>query len=148
MTGQSDTTSRDFFDTNILVYAYDQRDPVKRRLALDIFANAVARDAVVVSAQVLGEFFNTATRRILNPISVEEAENVISLFSDFTVVELDLALVQQAVATCRRYQISYWDALIVAAAERAGCGRIISEDLNPGQSYHGVVVVNPFVGGS
>ena len=91
MTGQSDTISRDFFDTNILVYAHDQRDPVKRRLALDIFANAVARDAVVVSAQVLGEFFNAATRRILNPISVEEAEDVIRLFSDFTVVALDLA---------------------------------------------------------
>ena len=148
MTGQSDTTSRDFFDTNILVYAHDERDPVKRRLALELFDNAVARGTIVVSAQVLGEFFNTATRRIPNPISVQEAEDVISLFSDFTVVALDLELVRRAVATCGQYQVSYWDALIIAAAEQAGCGRIISEDLNAGQSYHGVVVVNPFVGGS
>ena len=148
MTDPSAITSRDFFDTNILVYAHDQRDPAKRKLALDLYANAIARGTVVVSAQVLGEFFNTVTRRIPNPISVEEAGEVISLFSMLTVVALDLALVQRAVFTCRRYEVSYWDALIIAAADRAGCARIISEDLNPGQSYHGVVVVNPFLSDS
>ena len=60
------------------------------------------------------------------------------------VVALDLALVRRAIGTQMRYQISYWDALIVAAAESADCTRILTEDLNPGQSYHGIVVVNPF----
>ena len=92
---------------------------------------------VVVSALVLAEFFNTTIKRIPNPISVAEAEDVISLFSDFAVIALDLALVREAVSVYGRYQISYWDALIIAAAKRAGCARIISEDLNPGQSYHG-----------
>lgn len=148
MTGQSATTSRDFFDTNILVYMYDDRDPQKQDKAFDTVTVAIDNHTGAVSAQVLGEFFNTVTRRIPNSLSVEAAEDAISLFARMRVVSLDLALVRRAVATSGRYQISYWDALIVAAAERAGCGRIISEDLNPGQSYHGVVVANPFVSGS
>ena len=147
MTGQSDTTSRDFFDTNILVYMYDDRDPQKQDRAFNTVTEAVDNNTGVVSAQVLGEFFNTVTRRIPNSISVGEAQDAISMFAQMTVVALDLELVRRAVETCGLYQVSYWDALIIAAAERAGCGRIISEDLNAGQSYHGVVVVNPFVGG-
>ncbi len=147
MTGQSATISRDFFDTNILVYMYDDRDPQKQDRAFNTVTEAIDNHTGAVSAQVLGEFFNTVTRRIPNSLSVEAAEEAISLFAQMTVVALDLELVKQAVSISGRYQVSYWDALIIAAAERAGCGRIISEDLNPGQSYHGVVVVNPFVGG-
>ena len=146
MTGPSATTSRDFLDTNILVYMYDRRDPEKQARAFEVTGNAIANGTGVVSAQVLGEFFNTVTRRVPNPISAEVAEDAISLFARMLVVELDLALVRRAVATCRRYQISYWDGLIIAAAERAGCDRIISEDLNDGQVYHGIVVENPFGG--
>lgn len=147
MTGQSDTISRDFFDTNILVYMYDRRDLTKYERARRVVGEAVDNNTGVVSAQVLGEFFNTVTRRIPNPISVGEAQDAISMFAQMSVVALDLELVRRAVETCGQYQVSYWDALIIAAAERAGCARIISEDLNAGQSYHGVVVVNPFVGG-
>lgn len=146
MTGPSATTSRDFLDTNILVYMYDQRDPGKQARAFEVTGNAIANGTGVVSAQVLGEFFNTVTMRIPNPISVEVAEDAISLFAKMPVVELDLALVRRAVTTCRRYQISYWDSLIIVAAERAGCARIISEDLNDGQVYHGIVVESPFDG--
>ena len=148
MTGQSDTISRDFFDTNILVYASDVSEPDKQSLAIELVENAVENGSGVLSAQVLGEFFNSVTRRIRRPLSMDEAELLIEKYSVMPVVELDLELVKRAVATSGRYQVSYWDALIIAAAERAGCARIISEDLNPGQSYHGVVVVNPFVGGS
>ena len=59
-------------------------------------------------------------------------------------VEIDAQLVERAIETLRRYGISYWDALIVAAAERSGCRKLLSEDLNPDQRYHGIVVVNPF----
>lgn len=148
MTGQSDTISRDFFDTNILVYASDDSEPDKQPLTIELVESAVENSSGVVSAQVLGEFFNSVTRRIRRPLSMDEAELLIEKYSVMSVVELDLDLVKRAVVTCGQYQVSYWDALIIAAAERAGCARIISEDLNPGQSYHGVVVVNPFVGGS
>ena len=146
MTGPRATISSDFFDTNILVYMYDRHDPAKQARAFEAASEAIVYRTGVVSAQVLGEFFTTVTRRIPNPISVEAAEEAISLFARMLVVELDLALVQRAIVTSSRYQISYWDGLIVAAAERAGCARIISEDLNAGQIYHGIEVVSPFGG--
>ena len=144
MTGHTGSTDRDFFDTNVLVYAYDQRDHVKQARADELVSGALAGERGALSAQVLGEFFNTVTRRIPNPLPIDVAEAAIHVYSAMSVVELDLSLVQRAIGTCRRYQISYWDALIVAAAERAGCSRILSEDLNPGQLYNGIPVVNPF----
>ena len=144
MTGPSASTGRDFFDSNILVYMYDQRDPVKHGRAFEVVSHSMDVGTGVLSAQVLGEFFNTVTKRIPDPLSDDAAEGAIRVFAAMPVVELDLALVQRAIGTCRRYQISYWDALIVAAAERAGCTRILSEDLNPGQTYNGIPVVNPF----
>jgi predicted nucleic acid-binding protein len=102
------------------------------------------RESGVLSAQVLGEFFTTVTRRIPDPLSIDEAEEVIRQVTILPVMDLDLALVHRAVGTSRRYHISYWDALIIAAAERAGCLRIFSEDLNSGQSYNGILIENPF----
>ena len=143
MNGQSAST-RGFFDTNVLVYAYDHSEPHKRRRALDLLVTAMERESGVLSAQVLGEFFTTVTRRIPDPLSIDEAEEVIRQVTILPVMDLDLALVHRAVGTSRRYHISYWDALIIAAAERAGCLRIFSEDLNSGQSYNGILIENPF----
>ena len=144
MTDHTGSADRDFFDTNVLVYAYDQRDRVKQARAGDLVSSALAGETGVLSTQVLGEFFNTVTRRIPEPLSNDDAEAAILLLASLQVVELDVTLVQRAIGTCRRYRISYWDALIVAAAERAGCTRILSEDLNQGQTYNGIPVVNPF----
>ena len=139
-----DMADREFFDTNILIYASDRSEPEKQSQARRLLKRAIENDTGVVSAQVLSEFFTVVTRRIRQPLSIEEAEHVIEQLTILPVVAVDVALVRQAIGTCRRYQISYWDALIVAAAEKAGCTRIISEDLNPGQSYHGIAVVDPF----
>ena len=144
MTDPSAYTSRNFLDTNVLVYGYDRRDPAKMARALDLLSDAIESGTGVVSAQVLSEFFNVVTRRLPNPLSFEVAGTIVGEIAAMPVVEIDAALVQRAIGVCRRYRISYWDALIVAAAERARCSRILSEDLNPGQSYDGVVVVNPF----
>ena len=146
MTDRTATTtgSRDFFDANILVYAHDPRDQMKQAVAQSLLADAFANDTGALSAQVLGEFFNTATRRLPNRLSVEEAMQVIEQVSVLPVVALDLELVRRAVTTSQRYQISYWDGLIIAAADRAGCTRVFTEDLNDGQAYHGVVAINPF----
>lgn len=146
MTGRFAFTmaSRDFFDSNVLIYAYDPRDPAKQLQAEGLLADATAARTGVISAQTLGEFFNTVTRRLPNPLPIELALEAIDRFAIMPVIELDLQLVRRAINTSGRYQISYWDALIVAAAERAGCTRILSEDLNSGQSYNGVLVVNPF----
>lgn len=144
MTDPSASTSRDFFDTNVLVYGYDRRDPAKRARALDLLGAAIESGTGIVSAQVLSEFFNVVTRRLPDPLSFEVAGTIVGEIAAMQVVEIDVALVQRAIGVCRRYGISYWDSLIVAAAERARCSRILSEDLNHGQSYNGVIVINPF----
>ena len=136
--------NRDFFDSNILIYAYDPRDASKQVQAQRLLTDAIAGGSGVVSAQALGEFFNTVTRRLPNPLPNDMALEAIDRFAIMPVIELDLPLVRRAINTSGRYQISYWDALIIAAAERGGCARILSENLNSGQSYNGVVVVNPF----
>ena len=133
-----------FFDTNVLVYAYDQRDPGKQSQAQALLLNATQTQTAVVSAQVLGEFFVVVTRKIPQPMTAEEAAEVIAEFGAIEVVPLDFSLVQRAIATQQEYGISYWDSLILSAAERAGCVKVFSEDLNSGQSYHGVEVQNPF----
>ena len=140
----TDTTDKVFFDTNILVCVYDRQDPDKQERAFELISDAITNENGFVSAQVLGEFYNATTRRVANPLPQEVAGQAINLFATLPVIEIDLALVQRAAGTCNRYRISYWDALIVAAAEKAGCARIISEDFNPGQSYNGVVAFNPF----
>ena len=139
---------RDFFDTNVLIYAIDRSEPEKQSQARALLRSAVENGTGVLSAQVLGEFFtistSTSPRHNRQPISRAEAEQVIERLSVLHIVPLDLPLVQRAVSTCQRYQISYWDGLIIAAAERAGCARVFTEDLNDGQSYNGVVAFNPF----
>ena len=135
---------REFIDTNILVYAYDRHDPTKHSKAQELLTNGIENETAVLSAQVLSEFFTVVTSRIPNPLSIEQAEEAIDLFAILPVVELDLAMTRRAISTHKQYRVSYWDSLIIAAAEKAGCTRIISEDLNPGQSYHSIVVVNPF----
>ena len=137
-------TDRTFIDTNVLVYRYDDSDPIKQVRAQELLKTGIENETAVVSAQVLGEFFTTVTRKIQNPLSADDAQAAVDLISTLSVVALDLALVRRAISTQKRYGISYWDALIVVAAESAGCTRILSEDLNSGQAYNGIVVVNPF----
>ena len=133
-----------FINTNILVYAYDSNDTAKQEYAQQLLRNCISDDTAVLSAQVLSEFFTVVTKRIPNPLSVEEAEQVLDILGILPVVEIDYRLVRRAIDLHRLYGISYWDSLIVAAAHRAGCKQILTEDLNAGQSYQGVMVVNPF----
>ena len=136
--------ARTFIDTNILVYAYDSHDPQKRERAHAILKRGIEDETAVLSAQVLSEFFTVVTRRIPNPLSIQEAEDALSLVSVLLVIEIDLWLVRRAIGIHWHYGITYWDSLIVAAAERAECAQILSEDFSSGQTYNGIVAVNPF----
>jgi len=138
-------SDRVFLDTNVLVYAYDGHEPAKQRRAQQVLRSGLVDDSAVLSAQVLGEFFVTVTRKIPTPLSCAEARDIIELVSTLPVVDVDHVLVKRALSVHEQYQISYWDALIVAAAERAGCVAIITEDLQHGQSYGDVTVKNPFL---
>ncbi len=137
-------TAKAFLDTNILVYAYDTHDASKQEKAGHIIRKAIEEESGIVSAQVLGEFFVVVTRKIRNPLPMSDAEAIVDILSAFPVAEIDLQLVRRAIDTQKACKISYWDSLIVAAAEREGCTVILSEDLNDGQQYNGVRVQNPF----
>ena len=135
---------RVFLDTNILVYAYDKNEPEKQIRAQDILKAAIEEESGIISAQILGEFFVVVTRRIKEPLPIDDAEKIIDIISVLPVAEIDKNLVRDAINIQKGYGISYWDSLIVATAKREGCDRIITEDLNDGQKYHGVLVENPF----
>ena len=133
-----------FFDTNIVLYAFDLQSVAKREIAVELICEHMANRSIVVSTQVLGEFFVNATGKFLPPMSIDDANEVINQLCQFTVVPLDKALVVRAIDAHNRYQLSYWDGLVIAAAERAGCKVLYSEDLGHQQSYFDVKVINPF----
>ena len=137
-------TDKLFLDTNVLVYAYDSHDPQKQQIAQSLLTESIEQENGVLSVQVLGEFFTVVTRHIKHPMSADEAQQVITAMSMLPVQEIDLSLVVRAIDTHRRYKISYWDALIVSAAERSNCVKIVTEDLNDDQTYHGITAFNPF----
>jgi predicted nucleic acid-binding protein len=133
----------DFLDTNVFVYAYQFNDREKRRVAQELVEAAVA-GKFVISVQVLSEFASTLLHKA-SPLATPEA--VTAILDDLSPVKLVSAnsdLVRRAVEACRAYGLHFYDGMIVAAAERAGCARILSEDFNAGQEYFGVVVTNPF----
>ena len=133
-----------FLDTNIIVYAYDTHEPQKQREAQILLTTGIEEESVVISVQVLGEFFNVITRRIKQPMSPDEAQEIIASLSVLSIEDIDLSMVNRAISIHKGFRISYWDALIVATAERAKCTKILSEDLNHGQIYNGILVSNPF----
>ena len=98
----------------------------------------------MVSTQVLNEFCVTARRKAMREQTVRE---LIDSFCNYQVVPTDLLIVKRALDASKEYGLSHWDALIVAAAERAKCHCIYSEDMNHGQEYFGIRVENPFISG-
>ena len=132
-----------FVDTNVWVYAVDAADPDKRLRALEVTEPASGRD-LVISAQVLTEFYALVTRKFAVPVQAEDAEAMVRELSALPVVAIDSSLVVSAIAASRRWQISIWDALILRAAEVSGCRSVLSEDLAAGATYGSVVVENPF----
>lgn len=133
-----------FFDTNVVVYAYDSSDPVRQSKAQRALTEAFARGDGAVSTQVFGEFFHTVVIRKKIMTSAEALAIIATLEAGLQVESITPPLVREAVLTHQRYQLRYWDSLIVATARQCGCKEVVSEDMNDGQDYGGVVVMNPF----
>ena len=134
---------RVFLDTNILVYAIEIAgpDPAKSSRALAL----AKRTDACISVQVLGEFYRavTATRRAV-PLKHDEAVAWIQLWKRLDVRSMTMPHVDLALEIVGRFGVSYFDALILAAARLAGCKTVFSEDLSDGQDYGGVRVEDPF----
>jgi predicted nucleic acid-binding protein len=133
-----------FLDTNILIYAIESGGP--EPLKFSAATNLLRRTDICLSTQVLGEFYRAATSpRRTSPLKHAEAVAWIQLWKRHQIEPLTVAHVDLALELAGQFQIGYYDALILAAAQLAGCQVVYSEDLNAGQSYGGVKVENPFV---
>ena len=133
----------EFLDTNVLVYAYDPGDSRKQRIAQELIRRALAGDCLL-STQVLAEFAATVLHKMQPAARPEDVAAVLDALGAIRVVIPDADVVRRAVDVRAEYGVHFYDGMIVAAAERGGCGRIWSEELNPGQKYFGVAVENPF----
>jgi predicted nucleic acid-binding protein len=140
--GTTSTTVRPFVDTNVFVYAHDADEPAKRERALELLAEHAA--SLVVSTQVLAEFYVVTTRKLAKPLEPEVAAAQLDDLSRGTVVGMDSDLVRSAVSLSREHGLSLWDAMIVRAAVRGGCDVLFSEDMTDGATLDGVRVSNPF----
>lgn len=135
---------RVFLDTNVLAYLLDPSEPVKQARALERLDAERRERELVVSTQVLQELYVALTRGSTPITSPERAEAAVRAASRYLVVGIDTALVLDAIRTSRTWKVSFWDALVLGAANGAGCARVLSEDLSHGQRYGDVVVENPF----
>jgi predicted nucleic acid-binding protein len=131
-----------FLDANVLVYAVSSAaaEAGKKKIAVGLITSA----NFGVSAQALQEFYVTVTRKIKQPITAREAMEFIRSLAKFPLVPVDIQLIERASEFSQRYQISYWDGAIIAAAERLQAKVVYSEDLNNEQIYGAVQVLNPF----
>jgi len=135
--------SKVFVDTNLFVYSIDQRDLIKRDKARNILKRLVEVHQPVISTQVIKEFYVVASTKLKADTFI--VKNIIHNFRNLEVVNNDLELIEQAIDISTISRLSFWDSLIIAAAEKANCEFVFSEDMNPGQTYRGVMLINPFV---
>ncbi len=133
-----------FLDTNILVYAHDNVVPNKREIAACLVTRLWREGSGVLSVQVLQELYVALTKRAAIAMDPEEVENILQDYLTWKIVINDATAVMDAIQIQRRYHISFWDALIVKAANQSGAKILYSEDLNHEQVYGEVKVLNPF----
>jgi predicted nucleic acid-binding protein len=137
-------TDNIFVDTNVLLYWRDASEPRKQVIAAAKLAELWETHAGRLSVQVLNEYFVNVTRKLDPGLSPEEAWDDVEALSAWDPLPIDMPILTRTFAVQRRYQLSWWDSMIVAAAEAAGCTRILSEDLSNDTSYFGITVENPF----
>ncbi len=138
-------SDKTFVDSNILIYAYDLDAGRKHLKAVDILESLWEHNLGVLSMQVLQEFYVNVTRKIARPLARRSARAIVEAYAIWC-VNTTPAELMAAFHIEDDARIGFWDALIVAAAVKAGARRILSEDLNPGQKIAGVRIENPFAG--
>lgn len=136
-------TAPEFLDSNIVIYAYDPNDARKQRIARELLKRAVKGECGV-SVQVLAEVAATLLHKVTPRTPPETVAEILDLLGPIPTFSPDADTVRRAVQACAQYGVHFYDGMILAAAERAGCRRVWSEDLNTGQVYFGIRVENPF----
>jgi predicted nucleic acid-binding protein len=133
-----------FVDTNVLVYAFDKASSPKKHIAQCLLNELMEKDRLRVSTQVLQELYVTLTKKVSQRCSSEEALSALDDLTAWPLMVVDYAAVRAAGGLAGQAKLSFWDALIVVAAARAGAGVLYTEDLNDGQEILGVRISNPF----
>ena len=141
-------SDRVFVDTNVLIYAHDRDAGRKHSLAAEIVRGLWESRLGVLSVQVLQEFYVNVTRKIPSPVPRETARKLVEAYGRWHVEVADPALLIRASEVEERHSLSFWDALIIAAAARAQAGRLLSEDLQAGRRMLGLRIENPFAAGA
>lgn len=133
-----------FVDTNVLVYIFDDDSPRKQRIARELLDEEA--DRIVLSTQVLSEFYVTVTRKLARPLSTDRAIDALDALCELPVHALGTEIVRLAVRRSVGSQVSYWDALIIETALAAGATVLLTEDLHDGQKFGDLRVANPLLG--
>ena len=133
-----------FVDTNVLAYAHDRSEASKRPIAQGILENLWQDQAGAVSTQVLQELYVVVTRKFDPPMPHAAARELVTLYGEWRMVHVDVAHILAASQLQERHGLSFWDALVVEAANRAGATRLLTGDLQGGQRIGGVTIENPF----
>ena len=133
-----------FLDTNILIYAYDVSAGKKHEMAKMILMDLWSSGKGVLSIQVLQEFFVNITKKVSKPLDIKTAKDIIKDLLKWDVVMIDGESLLEAVEIHIRHQYSFWDSMILKAAQKGGAVLLLSEDLKHGQTIDGVKIKNPF----
>jgi predicted nucleic acid-binding protein len=133
-----------FIDTNILVYAFDRSAGPKHTIASQLIRDCWENETGHISIQVLQEFFVNLTRKLAVPLEHQVVRQIVADMAQWRVHSPEVNDLLQAMDFQERYQLSFWDAMIIQSAVRLGCKQLLSEDLNHGQFYGDVQVINPF----
>jgi predicted nucleic acid-binding protein len=133
-----------FIDTNVLVYAHDRSEARKQPIAQALLDVLWRTRSGVLSTQVLQEFYVVTTRKFDPPMRRSAAREVVALYGEWPIVQVDVALILAASKLQERHAFSFWDALVVEAARRCGATRLLTEDLQAGRRIGGISIENPF----
>lgn len=137
-------TDKIFIDTNVLVYAYDISAKKKHEVAVSVIENLWYSGTGILSSQVLSEFFVVVTRKIPNPLSVDIAKSIIRDFLTWDIIPIYEDSVLDAIEILQKYNLSFWDAMIVESALRGGASLLLSEDFSDGMEIEKLKIQNPF----
>lgn len=139
-------SDRFFLDTNIFVYSFDTNAPKKAPKADSLIAGALASHKGVISFQVVQEFFNLALRHFDKPMNSSQAEQYLAaVLRPLLAIHSSATLYSEALRLYSDGGVSWYDALIVSAAQQSGCGTLLTEDLQHGRQFGGLRIVNPFL---
>ncbi|QQZ28077.1 PIN domain-containing protein [Thiothrix subterranea] len=137
-------SAKAFFDTNVLVYAFDKNEPEKQAIAKRLIGQFGGDGQFIVSTQVLQELYVTLSKMGKQALPAEEVEEIVNDFAEYPLVQVDKMIIASAMKRHQSKAFSFWDSLIVEAALQANCQILFSEDMQDGREIGQLVIQNPF----